>query len=163
MNLDLIELPLNSVDDLAVRWRAARFSAFKNSSHPPMNSEDEYLGIINSGDEAQFDELLKRVFLNSRSLGMSYQKTFGLVWDLGDIARFSRDLRSPCLQGTWEHSASARQLTRSGCTGGSEGGLRECQYWREAIDGLVTGLCENERFVRHECVAAGNSQCVDVF
>ena len=77
MNLDLIELPLNSVDDLAVRWRAARFSAFKNSSHPPMNSEDEYLGIINSGDEAQFDELLKRVFLNSRDTSDADKIGFG--------------------------------------------------------------------------------------
>lgn len=150
MNQGVVGISFQSVEDLANRWHAARRSALTNSFPFAMSSEDEYLQSLRSLSAIQYDELLKNIFLNSRKLGLGFQKAFGLVWDLSDLVEFLPALKSPCLHGAWEISSSARQITRSGCNGGTVGGLQYCQYWREALDGLVTGLCENERFVRHE-------------
>jgi hypothetical protein len=72
-------------------------------------------------------------------------------------------LNSPCLKGQWQSNNTSASLKRSGCEAGKKNGARYCQYWREAVDGLVMGLCETERYARHSCLSVGDSECVDVF
>lgn len=155
------EVVLESLSDLKDRWKRARCRAFKDVS--PMNSsEDELLRSISNLSDFDFENILKNVYLNSQKLGRSYQKAFGLSWERQDFVRHLADLDSPCGKGNWSDFVDASSLVRAGCSGGKTFGSRFCQYWREAFDGLVTGLSEKERFVRHHSVMVGDSECLDV-
>ena len=161
---EIIETSLN---ELTVRWQQARRAAFPESLRQ-FGSESEILFELKNLRPEDFEEVLKKVFLNSRNLGMSYVKRHRLVWDLTDVKKNFSRLGSPCLQGDWElrlqnDQANVAVLRRDGCASGASHGAHACQYWREAIDGLVMGLCESERFARHESVTSGDSSCVDVF
>ncbi|NJM09467.1 MAG: hypothetical protein HC883_00770 [Bdellovibrionaceae bacterium] len=114
-------------------------------------------------EEGQFEEFLKSVFLNSRNLGLSYQKANNLTWEKSDFSAFAKDLGSPCLGGVWDKKTSAHVLSRGGCGSGKSAGQRFCQYWREAIDGLVIGISDDVGFVRNSSVGVGDDSCVDVF
>lgn len=152
----------STVQDLGARWKVAREYAFREVLKSRVR-EDEFLLDINSLEEEKFDELLKSVFLNSRNLGRSYQKSKNLSWEKSDFATYAGRLGSPCFQGTWETKPSAQVLNRKGCTSGRQIGHRYCQYWREAIDGLVVGISDEVGFVRNSSVAVNDDECIDVF
>lgn len=158
-----VSLSPEVVNDLANRWLKARLAGVAKATAVVPKLESEVWSSLVQCDDEKYEEILKAVFLNSRNLGVSFQKAHHLVWDLADIQQHFGQLNSPCLQGAWSEAKAAKTLRRSGCRDGASHGGRFCQYWREAIDGLVAGLCDEEHFVRHECINAGNEQCVDVF
>lgn len=151
----------NTILELSDRWLRAREAAFKKVFSKD-KTESEFLTDIGRVEQTQFEELLKSVFLNSRNLGLSYQKANNLTWEKSDFTTFAKDLGSPCLGGIWEKKTSAHVLSRQGCSGKSVG-QRYCQYWREAIDGLVVGISDDVGFVRNSSVGVGDDSCVDVF
>lgn len=155
------EIVSGSLPELRDRWGKARCRAFKDV-HPTFSSEDELLQCIGNFSDFDFEKILKSVFLNSQKLGRSYQKAFGFSWERQDFVRHLAELESPCGKGKWSDFVDASSLVRAGCTGGKAYGSRFCQYWREAFDGLVTGLSEKERFVRHQSVMVGDAECLDV-
>mgnify|MGYP000887056703 CR=1 FL=1 len=89
----------STVQDLGARWKVAREYAFREVLKSRVR-EDEFLLDINSLEEEKFDELLKSVFLNSRNLGRSYQKSKNLSWEKSDFATYAARLGSPCFHGT---------------------------------------------------------------
>lgn len=155
------EIVTGSLTDLKVRWKKARCRAFKDI-RPLNSSEEELLSRISNFPDLDFERILNNVFLNSQKLGRSYQKAFGITWERQDFVRYLAELDSPCGKGNWSEFIDASSLVRSGCTGGKTHGSRFCRYWREAFDGLVTGLSEKERFVRHQSIMAGDAECLDI-
>ncbi len=140
----------------------AREAAFKKiflKSKP----ESEFLTQLGCIEEDQFEDFLKSIFLNSRNLGLSYQKAKSLTWEKNDFATFAAELGSPCLMGVWRQKTSAHILSRDGCSGGTSMGQRYCRYWREAIDGFVVGISDAVGFVRNSSANFGDDKCVDVF
>ncbi|MCC6278906.1 MAG: hypothetical protein IT289_13415 [Oligoflexia bacterium] len=150
----------NTVVELSNRWKRARVSAIREIGDG--REENEFLAILETLSIDSFEKLLKIVFFNSRKLGNSYQKSIGLTWERSDFVLYLSQLGSPCLSGSWSGSAKADSLKRKGCSSGVCHGQRYCQYWREAVDGLVLGLSVDVGFARHASVNAGDSFCEDV-
>lgn len=152
----------NTILDLKSRWlRAREYSISKVIA--TANSEISFFFEINLISEEVFEDLLKVIFLNSRNLGLSYQKAKNLSWERIEFINYAKSLGSPCLNGEWEQRSTASVLTRKGCKEGIQLGHRYCQYWREAIDGLVIGLSEDIGFVRNNTVTIEDDLCVDIF
>lgn len=109
------------------------------------------------------DTLLRSIFDKSRKLALSLSKRLGLTFEVEDFQNLLTQSNIPCVQGDWTASANARTLNRKGCDYCIESGSHACDYWREALDGLVMGLGEKERLARHATVRHGDSICTDVF
>lgn len=152
----------NTIQDLGTRWQLARESAY-NKIFEDRKQENEFLLELNKLEEEKFEELLKSIFLNSRNLGLSYQKSKNLTWEKSDFTAFANKLGSSCLAGLWELKPSAHVLSREGCDSGKKIGRRYCQYWREAIDGLVVGISDEVGFVRNSSISVDDERCIDVF
>jgi len=150
----------NASSDLRQRWQRARSAACRELGY---GDEQAFTRELDTVTAEVFEELLRRVFLNSRNLGVSFQRRFSVVWELEDLIQFLPQLSSPCLQGDWRRNPLSAVLRRAGCDSGLRLGAKFCQYWREAIDGLVMGLCESEHFTRHACRGNGDADCQDVF
>lgn len=150
-----------SLDNWGYRWERARRSAIEKVLGPTDSgiSEAELLSMLPRGTQ---DEVLRGVFDNSRRLGLSCSKFLGLTWELSDFQEILSLLPNPCVRGAWENRATAKVITRPGCDQVKVTGSVLCDYWREAFDGLVVGLGEDERFSRHQSVGHGDSQCTDV-
>lgn len=158
------------------RWSDARLSAFSigpDSVEPETPSplgESESLArfltraasAVPSDAEAGKDSLLRRVFDNSRKLALSLSKRLGVTFEPADFQSLLSGSPIPCFQGDWSSRNNARILARGGCGFCAEAGAFACDYWREALDGLVMGLGENERLARHASVRHGDSECIDV-
>lgn len=152
----------NTIQELRERWFRSRVAALKKIFNQVL-SEDDFFLNINLQSEEDFEQLLKLIFLNSRNLGISYQKLYQLTWEKKDFTVFLKKLGSPCLLGDWDEKNTAHVLSRNGCNQGKLSGSRYCQYWREAIDGLVVGISDDVGFVRNSSIAAGDETCIDVF
>lgn len=181
MNADQVkEVPKYNVDEFHQRWQKARISALckasKNNpdfnfSEQPAEAEsilvDRYFSKNIDTDSVTLnkkkDSLLKDIFDHSRLLAISFSKYMGLSFELQDFQNLLSGSQIPCVQGEWETREKARVLTRKGCGFCTQAGANACDYWREALDGLVIGLGERERLARHASVRHGDTACVDVF
>jgi len=123
--------------------------------------EDELLLFSRITQDMQ-EDLLKTVFLHTRQLGLSVVRHLGLMWEMNDVVDILQKSHLGCLSGVWSDATHAKVLTRQGCGPGRQYQARYCDYMREAIDGLVMGVCETERFARHKSVGHGDTACVDV-
>jgi hypothetical protein len=94
---------------------------------------------------------------------MSLSKLLGVSYEVQDFQNLLENSGIPCVQGNWESRPTARILSRKGCDFCKTSGANACDYWREALDGLVMGLGDKERLARHASVRHGDSACVDVF
>lgn len=150
----------DTIDELSKRWERARLAALKSVSETA--SELDFFQSLSDLPVDQFEAVLKAVFLNSRKLAQTYQRTFQTSWEPSDFPLFISQLGSLCLGGEWSVTPSSASLVRSGCVG-KKRGLRHCQYWREAIDGLTLGISDETGYVRHGCINAGDAACIDVF
>jgi hypothetical protein len=149
--------------DLAQRWRRARIAALQlGVKARQLESEELLLAQVALEDQGP---VLRAVFDNSRKLGISHACHFGIVWELSDFRSVLPELGVPCVIGAWETRENSLVLNRVGCKGAHESQPRAfyCDYWREAIDGLVMGVSEDERFVRHASRGHGDETCTDVF
>lgn len=152
-----------TLTELKDRWLLARLSAIRSVS--TLQSEEEFFFEINSLTEEKYDGLLKKIFLNSRKLGNGYQKNYNLVWERSDFVKHISSLGSSCLAGDWTVKTNADSLKRPGCQDGRKYGAKVCQYWREAIDGLVLGLSDDVGYVRYSSIATTKDEnfCEDIF
>lgn len=168
--------------EFQLRWLKARISALNKvskieatleTSISPSSSSleaelvDQYFSESPAGTPKEMakqnDLLLREVFDRSRLLGLSLSKYLRLTFEIQDFEDLLRQSAIPCVQGAWEARKTARILSRDGCAFGVKSGSHACDYWREALDGLVMGLGEKERLARHACVRHGDKACVDVF
>lgn len=123
---------------------------------------EEAFGAANADDAARGNALLRAVFDNSRKLGASLAESLGVTFEIQDMQSLLEAAAPPCLSGNWSIRDRARVLERPGCAFAASAGSHACDYWREALDGLVTGLGDRERLARHACVRHGDRACVDV-
>lgn len=164
------------IQDFHQRWFKARIAALRKAgadlSRAPQDEAGE-LALIDSyfkpdslltpaEDDIRKDTLLKHVFEHSRQLALSLSRHLGLSFEAGDFRMLLESSSVPCTQGTWETRFNSVVLSRPGCGACPASGARACDFWREALDGLVVGLGETERLARHACVRHGDAQCVDV-
>ena len=175
--------------DFNQRWLKARISAFPEIGPEEANSEstrqasntakesflvESYLvnlffthieseSMEPEEKEKAKDTLLKGIFDRSRKLAMSLSKRLGITFEVQDFQSLLTQSNIPCLKGDWTASENARTLNRKGCDYCVESGSHACDYWREALDGLVMGLGEKERLARHATVRHGDAICTDVF
>ncbi len=108
------------------------------------------------------DALLRGVFGNSRRLALSFSRHHGISFEIQDFQSLLQASGIPCFQGDWIAHGQARSLNRAGCGACEGAGHHACEYWREALEGLVAGLGESERIARHACARRGDAACIDV-
>lgn len=161
--------------ELANRWQKARLSAVEQAlqscaegsaykqgfltSAPLAIQEEHLLGQVSQNMQ---EEVLRLVFLNSRKLAQSFSRHQGLSFEIQDFQALLQQSGIPCFQGAWESRNNALVLTRGACSYASDAKDFACTYWREALDGLVMGLGEEERSARHGCARVDGGACVDV-
>lgn len=167
--------PVYSVQEFHARWSKSRISAFRQVAPPGtlISSSNEFelvdryfskdLDLTSAEVAKRKDALLRAVFDNSRLLALSLSKHLNLSFEVQDFQNLLEKSEIPCAQGQWESRGTARVLVRTGCEACHESGANACDYWREALDGLVMGLGDKERVVRHASVRHGDAACVDVF
>jgi hypothetical protein len=164
MNLNLFEHERFSLNDLSSRWKKARISAIKKSQtfdQDQFNIQNESELLLKVTSENK-DLVLRAVYDHSRLLGLSLVKHLGLTLEITDIAQLLPQMDSPCFSAVWRPHHEAQVLERKACRDLAVLGNFACDYWREAVDGLVVGVGENERFTRHRSVGHGDEDCCDV-
>ncbi len=171
--MNILEHPRFDLTEFSERWRRARLSALSSVLAKKSTSlqlafplqEEQLLGLI---DTELVDSALRNVFDASRKLGLSAVRYLGMTLEISDFAEILPYFGTPCFREQWRshHAANAAQaaqvLERKGCDALSKFGSFACDYWREALDGLVMGMGENERLSRHRSQGHGDSECVDV-
>lgn len=151
------EFSVELAADLGDRWRRARLAALRAFVADP--AETDEMALLTRALAVDANEVSRRVFDNSLRLGQSFARFAGHELALGELPELLLALGSPCLQGAWRACASepALTLTRDGC-----GAVGACDYWREAIDGLVLGVTGGIRLARHQSQGHGGARCEDV-
>jgi hypothetical protein len=151
---------VDEIDDLAGRWTRARTSALSPArrGEPEAALLPEALGTDREGAE-------RRVFDHSLRLGEGFRRFHAATIPLDDLPEVLAQIAArdaPCLAGTWKSvpGEAAVCLERSGCVARALG-PGACDYWREAVSGLVLGLT-GLRHARHASVTRGDAHCVDV-
>lgn len=165
--MKILEHPKFSRDELADRWWRARMSALMGiCGERPLSPAEEKsvqeMSLLRAVPGPSRDLVLRAVFDKSRKLGLSAVKFLGVTFEIGDVAEVLPNMGVPCFAGSWRSHHSARVLERKGCTSLEPLGAFGCDYWREALDGLVVGLGENERLARHQSCGHGDPECLDV-
>lgn len=163
------------LEDLSNRWQKARLSAVENALSNCSENSEKPKGFLESVSLAlkeehlleqvpqdKHEEILRSVFLNSRKLAQSFSRHHGLSFELQDFHQLMRQSGIPCFQGVWDSRKDALVLTRGACSYAAGAKDFACSYWREALDGLVMGLGEEERSARHGCARIDGGACVDV-
>jgi len=147
------------IADLAARFLHARRAALRDvvgggSEH---DSEGQLLERALSVDASAVEQ---RVFENCLALGRGFARFFGRSFSLGELPRVLPELGSPCFDGVFSAPGGAPGLLllREGC---SE--QHACNYWREAMTGLVLGATDGILCSRHEARGSGGTRCVDAF
>ncbi|HEY8270610.1 MAG TPA: hypothetical protein VIG33_06945 [Pseudobdellovibrionaceae bacterium] len=164
-----------NAEEFNQRWLKARTSALRKVCEPSKDtiefSEadliDQYFSQVAAATPEERikkkDQLLRHVFDHSRLLAMSLSKFLGVTFEIQDFQDLLEKSEIPCVQGQWDSRRTAKVLNRHGCDFCPKSGANACDYWREALDGLVMGLGDKERLARHASVRHGDAACVDVF
>jgi hypothetical protein len=151
--------------DFASRWRAARLQALRRGLAllPGASRPDDEVELLAQVTEARQEFVLRYVFDNSRKLGLSIARLLGVVWETSDFHDVLSKVPVACLSGEWTRTKTGVVLKREGCAEVGRIGPFFCDYWREAIDGLVMGAGDTERYARHASRGHGDATCEDVF
>src|SRR5690606_11414229 len=176
------KLPDFDAGDFIHRWSKARIASIRDlfpADEPaphadPENDPQGEAGWVEKfftgtesmepeSREKRKDALFRGVFENTRKLALSLSRKLGLTFEVEDFQGLLGACGIPCVQGEWDTRPNARVLCRKGCAFGEKAGSQACDYWREALDGLVMGLGDRERLARHASVRHGDESCIDVF
>lgn len=167
----ITDLSLFSTDDLRCRWLLARVVALEKilSKEPQSGGlamdllgsyEQELLIQVNTRETTE--AVLRQVFDHSRQLGMSLVRYLKHTFELSDLAEVLPLLGTPCFSGAWQPHNHAFVLSRKGCSANSSKNSFQCDYWREALDGLIMGVGNEERLARHRSQGHGDIDCQDI-
>jgi hypothetical protein len=165
--------------DLALRWRKARVRAISGLLRGSSLSKDCANDVIEMDllkeviDLELATKVLRQVFDVSRALGVSASRFFAVSFENHDFVELLRESGISCYSNSFVSKNSTWVSERTGCSAftqlseaASANGWKAsrffCEYWREALDGLVMGLGEDERTARHESLGAGDSRCIDI-
>lgn len=127
------------IADLAERWWRARRSALRATwpAAAAASREDEE-ALVAGALEQGADDLLRRVFDVSLRLGEGFRRHHRMDLPLDDLAVVLPLLGAPCASRSWRRTDKEPALVgaRPGCPAALVH-PRACDYWREAIGGLV--------------------------
>jgi hypothetical protein len=155
------EREAHPLDDLFDRFARARRSALTKvyEGEPPA---DEIAALVELR-EARWEEALKQVYLASWRLGRGAARVAGGPIRLAELAdRLRAGHGVPCLAGRWRAEGGSVVRESPGCAEGVMGGARVCDWYREALDGLVSGLGQEIGFARRASLGRCGSHCEDV-
>ncbi len=151
-----------NLSDFHRRWKSARATSIPGGKLCIENGADEPSLILSVSIEKR-EETLKAVFDQSRKLGQSLSKYLGLVFEASDLRHLLSDSQAPgCFSGEWRFRSGTPSLLRSGCARPTEADSFYCDYFREALDGLVMGVTEDLRFARYQSCGHGDIECQDI-
>ena len=156
--------------DFGLRWQKARLSALKsllNEKGDPSSADEQALiaqemELLSRVPDELHEQALRRVFDYSRQLGVSVSRFLVLSLEISDFSEILESTKVPCFQGKWRIHNEAQVLERKGCPSLATLKSFGCDYWREALDGLVMGAGDTERLARHRSLGHGDQECVDV-
>lgn len=158
---------LERIVQLGERWQRARRSALGavTADQPAADGVDDLIPI--KSPAGQHAAAQRRVFDHSLQLGNGFRRFHDVALELDELPAALDQLAAigaPCLHGTWTRADGddALLLTRPGCPASADG-PNACDWWREAISGLVLGLTGGLRHTRHHSRGHGADRCVDVF
>lgn len=145
--------------DLSARWALARLAALRTIVGE--RAQGNEVELLAAALEVDTPGTLRRVFDNSARLGAGFRRHYRQHLTLGTLPALLAQLDIACLKGGhWRTAESAAQLERPACVAERKAG--RCDYWREAIDGLVVGLSDQVRHTRHRSFGHGDDACLDV-
>jgi hypothetical protein len=148
-------------DDLFARFARARRVAMRRvlGAEPP---EDEMYGVV-SLREALWEKALEQVYLESWRLGRNTARAAGHPLPMDELVeRLRGGAGVPCLLGSWQREGEGYRRESPGCAQGVVGGARVCDWFREALDGLIAGIAEEIGFGRRASLARCGTHCEDV-
>lgn len=138
------------------------FFEMKNNTKSEHEIEKKALSNLENISEEKFELLLRKIFDLSREFGLKILAESETL-DLEKISGILNLLEIPCIEESFvydEKNNSAKSIRNNCLCSANE---KSCQYWRESIDGLIMGLGDNERYVRHSSILYGkNDNCTDV-
>ncbi len=149
------------LQDLAMRWRFARRAALKGSlapeEHDADRSEDDMVRAAMARDPALTQ---RAVFENSKRLGRGLAAVLGRDVAVAELDSILAELGVECAKRACQPSADETgvMLHRRPC---QAKGASWCDYWSEAIHGLVLGLTGGAFFSRHASAGHSERGCVD--
>jgi hypothetical protein len=155
--------PAGALDpaDLLVRFAAARLAALQETLGFARPTTDER-SALDSVPPEQRDALARRVYWNAWRLGRSAARAHGEVNEPERLCALLGASGLDCARGTWRADGTRRRLEREGCPTGEALGIAACDFFREALDGLVSGLSGRLRFARLASRGHGAQSCADV-
>jgi hypothetical protein len=151
-------------DDLAQRWRRARCAALcRTLGQPARDQEEQALLARALLAQTDLEPLMRRVFEHSLGLGRGFSRFYGTELELLDLPRALPLLGGPCLKRTCApaNGEAALRLWSEGCPVQRLGPVG-CDFYREALAGLLLGLTGNLLLSRHASRGHGDRDCVDV-
>ena len=154
--------------DLDHRWRTARRAALAgvtgevsgDATGPGDAPETPWMLAL--AFSAGRGGLLRQVYDNGLRLGRSFVRFHGGPVGPDALGALLAGLDAPCLRGRLradEALGGALVLDRVPCDAVQKD---TCDYWREAIAGLVHGLTDGLHFTRHDSAGRGAERCRDV-
>lgn len=154
-------LQTQSLQDLSERWRRARRAALLAVVATATADEAEEK-LLAQALALDCESTLRKVFDNSLKLGDGFARFFRTELELEDLPTALAQLLTPCVSGTWAEAEAEAvlRLERDGCPFAAQGAAA-CDYWREAISGLVLGM-SGVRHARHASLGHGDASCIDV-
>jgi hypothetical protein len=152
---------MSAPSDLAKRWRSARRAALRAVLLESQDSQTEQQLLVEALS-TDAERVLRLVFDNSLTLGEGFRAYFRVDVPLTDLVSLLPLLETPCLPSSWtRHDDPPHHRTeRTGCHIGLLHD-RACDYFREAIQGLVLGLTGTVYHARYESLGHGGKRCVD--
>lgn len=147
--------------DFDDRWKRARMAA-QRKALGALTHENEELNLKAVSHE-QREDLLRAVFENSKRLGESIRWHFGAEWEISDFYDVISKLDFQCFKGSWKTINEGVVLERAGCDAERHCGSYACDYFKEAMEGLVLGVSNEVTFARHESRGHGSQDCKDLF
>lgn len=165
------------IADFHRRWTKARMTVLhamitQNSDSQEANGDLKTLSNDSSESEQSLlqkvptsaqETLLRSVFDASRKFAINTSKYFGVEWELSDLQDILCVSPIPCCNGDWKAKGKALAVSRNGCQSREVAKPMICDYFREALDGLIMGICSEERIARHASVGHGDENCLDVY
>ncbi|MFN8671584.1 MAG: hypothetical protein U0457_05780 [Candidatus Sericytochromatia bacterium] len=124
-------------------------------------SEYQFLNSDYEISTENLETLLRKIFDESRFLGLKQRKNN--ILNLEEIISFISSLEIDCFNREIQQKDNYLSLEKKDCFYKNQNSYI-CTYWKEALDGLIMGLGDQERYSRYRSIKYGkNKTCIDAF